>query len=234
MMRDALSLLTTIGRRGGALTARALPWFPIVGAALGALVGGAWWVADQAWPPLAAAVVAVVVDLAVTGMLHVDGLADSADGLLPHATRERRLEIMRAPDVGAFGVTAVVAVLLVEVAGLASRRPSVLLVVALWCAARSLVAVVPAVVPYARPGGMATNLVEGATRWPLLALPVAVGLGAWGAGVGGAVAVVVGLLAGIGVIAVARQRLGGFTGDVLGATIVVTQAVGLLAAAARW
>src|SRR4051812_18747118 len=100
-MRDALGLLTTFGRRGGALSSRSLLWFPVIGAGLGAIVGGAWWVADQAWSPLAAAVIVVIVDLAVTGMLHLDGLADSADGLLPHATRERRLEIMRTPDVGA-------------------------------------------------------------------------------------------------------------------------------------
>src|SRR5690349_17191095 len=98
-----MGLLTTLGRRGGSLRARALGWFPVLGAALGALVGACWWGAGRAWTPWPAAVLVVVVDLAVTGMLHVDGLADSADGLLPHADRERRLAIMRAPDVGAFG-----------------------------------------------------------------------------------------------------------------------------------
>jgi adenosylcobinamide-GDP ribazoletransferase len=233
-MIDALSLLTTFGRRGGALTARALPWFPVVGAAIGALVGGAWWLAGEAWPLFAAAVVAVVVDLAVTGMLHVDGLADSADGLLPHATRERRLEIMRAPDVGAFGVTAVVATLLVLTAALAAQPPSVPLVIALWCVSRSLVAAVPAVLPSARPGGMASTLVDGATRWPLLALPLAVALAAWSDGIAGAAGVTAGVLAGCSVLALAVRRIGGFTGDVLGAAIVLTESVGLLVAAARW
>lgn len=234
-MRDALGLLTTFGRRGGALTSRALPWFPLVGAALGALVGGAWWVADRAWSPLPAAVIVVVVDLAATGMLHVDGLADSADGLLPHATRERRLEIMRTPDVGAFGVTVVAITLVLIVAALATQPVSVLLVVALWCVARSLVAAVPSILPAARPEGMAADLVGGGHRiLVLLALPAAVALAAWDAGVAGAVGVVAGVLAGAAVVALAARRLGGFTGDVLGAAIVVTEAVGLLVAAARW
>jgi adenosylcobinamide-GDP ribazoletransferase len=231
---DALGLLTTFGRRGGALTARALPWFPVVGAALGAVVGGVWWLADQAWAPLPAAVVVVIVDLAATGMLHVDGLADSADGLLPHATRERRLEIMRTPDVGAFGIAVVATTLLLLVAALSSQSVSVLLVVALWCVARSLVAAVPALVPAARPAGMAASVVDGATPWTLAVVPAAVALGAWGAGVAGMAGVVAGVVAGAALLVFAVRRLGGFTGDVLGAVIVITETVGLLVAAARW
>jgi adenosylcobinamide-GDP ribazoletransferase len=233
-VRDALGLLTTFGRRGGALTARALPWFPLIGAALGALVGGTWWLADRAWAPLPAAVVVVVVDLAATGMLHVDGLADSADGLLPHASRERRLEIMRTPDVGAFGVAAVAIVLLLWVAALSSQPVSVLLVVALWCVSRSIVAAVPSLMPAARPAGMAASIVGGATAWTLLVVPAAVALAAWDAGVAGAGGVVAGALAGAGLLLLAARRLGGFTGDVLGAVIVVVETVGLLVAAARW
>jgi len=233
-LRDAVGLLTTIGRRGGSLSARALGWFPLLGAALGALVGGCWWAATEAWKPLPAAVVVVVVDLAVTGMLHVDGLADSADGLLPHADRDRRLAIMRAPDVGAFGVAVVCMALLALVASLASQPVSVLLVVGLWAAARSLVAAVPALVPYARDEGIATALLDGAPRWPVLCLPVAAIVAALDTGARGAVAVVVGVAAGVGVLFVARRRLGGFTGDVLGATIVVVETIGLLVASARW
>ena len=235
-LRDAVGLLTTIGRGGSprSLSARALGWFPLLGAALGALVGACWWGADEVWTPLPAAVLVVVVDLAVTGMLHVDGLADSADGLLPHADRDRRLAIMRAPDVGAFGVAVVGLALIALVAALASQPVSVLLVVGLWTASRSLVAAVPALVPYAREEGIATSLLDGAPRWPVLCLPVAAIAAALDTGARGAVAVVVGVAAGVGVLFVARRRLGGFTGDVLGATIVVVQTIGLLVASARW
>jgi adenosylcobinamide-GDP ribazoletransferase len=233
-LRDAVGLLTTLGRRGGSLSARALGWFPLLGAALGAFVGACWWAADEVWTPLPAAVLVVLVDLAVTGMLHMDGVADSADGLLPHADRDRRLAIMRAPDVGAFGVVVVGITLLALVTAFASQPVSVLLVVALWMGARSLVAAVPALVPYARDDGIATSLLDGAPRWPLAGVPVAVAIAALDTGWRGATAVVVGVVFGIGVLALARRRLGGFTGDVLGATIVVVETIGLLVASARW
>jgi len=82
-MRRAFSFLTVLGR-GTAPDGATLRWFPVVGLVLGAAVGGVWWGADRVLPPLVAAGVVVLVDLALTGMLHVDGLADSADGLLPH------------------------------------------------------------------------------------------------------------------------------------------------------
>jgi adenosylcobinamide-GDP ribazoletransferase len=233
-LRDAVGLLTTFGRRGGELRSRAFCWFPVVGAGLGALVGGCWWAADRAWAGLVPAVVVVIADLGVTGMLHVDGLADSADGLLPHATRDRRLAIMRQPDIGAFGATVVVVVLLAQVSALASQPVSVLLIVGLWGAARSLVASVPAYMPYARDEGIASGLVDGAPRWPAFTVPLSVAVAAAGSGVRGGVAVVVGVVAGVGILVLAHRRLGGFTGDVLGATIVVVETVGLVVAAGRW
>jgi adenosylcobinamide-GDP ribazoletransferase len=201
---------------------------------LGALLGGVWWTADHLWPSAVAAMLVVVADLASTGMLHIDGLADSADGMLPHASRERRLEIMRAPDVGAFGIAAVAVVLLLWAFTLASMTPNVVLLAALWCTARALVASVPAVVPYAREQGIATPLLRDAPVWPVAAALPAACLAAIGAGVAGLVAVPAALLGGAGVIAFAWRRLGGFTGDVLGAAIVVAETTGLVVASARW
>jgi adenosylcobinamide-GDP ribazoletransferase len=233
-MRDAFALLTTFGRRGGALKATALRWFPIVGAALGALLGTVWWAADRLWPRAVAGAIVVTADLACTGLLHVDGLADTADGLLPHASRERRLEIMRTSDVGAFGVAAVAIALLLAAASLTSRAPSVLLLTALWCAARSVVASVPALVPYAREQGIATPLLDGAPVWPAaIAIPAAV-VAALGAGVAGAAAVAACVVAAVAVVGLAWRRVGGFTGDVLGAAIVVGETAGLVVAAAKW
>ena len=81
-MRAALAFLTPLGGARNP-TPRALPWFPVIGALIGLGVGGAWWGAGEVFPPAVAAGVAIVVGLALTGMLHIDGLADSADGLLP-------------------------------------------------------------------------------------------------------------------------------------------------------
>jgi adenosylcobinamide-GDP ribazoletransferase len=235
-MRDALGLLTTFGRRhgGGRIHARSLPWFPLVGAALGAVVGAAWWGAQQWWPRPVAAGLVLLVDACCTGLLHFDGLADAADGLLPHAPPERRLAIMRTPDVGAFGVLTVAIVVVLQAAALASRPANVLLIAALWCAARALVAAVPAVVPYARDHGIASPLLAGAQVWPAVAIIPAVGLGALGAGVAGGAAIVAASLAGGATIAFAVRRIGGFTGDVLGAAIVLAETAGLVVAAARW
>ena len=88
-MRAALGFLTVVG---GATPRddRAPAWFGVVGALVGLAVGGAWWVAGELWPALLAAVIAVAVDAALTGFLHLDGLADSADGLLPPVDRAIR------------------------------------------------------------------------------------------------------------------------------------------------
>ena len=97
---------------------RHVRWFPVVGARARAgrrrrVVGRRRSSGRRRWPPA----VVVAADLALTGMLHVDGLADTADGLLPHLERERRLEVMAEPAVGAFAVAVVGVVLLAPVVG---------------------------------------------------------------------------------------------------------------------
>jgi len=237
-LRQAVSFLTPVGGGAGA-TPGALWWFPIVGALIGLGVGTVWWVSGRVWPAVVAAGLAVVADLALTGMLHVDGLGDSADGLLAPMSRERRLAVMAEPEVGAFGVTVVVTVMLLRWACLATLSPSPLLLVALWAGSRTAMAVIAVTVPYARPGGGLASAFRGDRRPPpaglallgaVVALAVAaawrplVGPAVVAAGAGGA-AVVVGL---------AWRRLGGFTGDVLGAAGMVGETVGLLAACAQW
>lgn len=233
-MRSALAFLTVLGGPRP-LDARALRWFPVVGALVGSLVGVVWWASDLVMPLLLGAALVVVADLVVTGMLHVDGLADSADGLLPHADRERRLAIMRSPEVGAYGVTVVVAVLVVRVTALASQPVSIALLAAVWCASRATAAAAPAFVPYARESGLVSPLLDTRpTRWPVLAIAPAVVLAAADRGVAGATAVAVTVLVAGGVVGVATRRLGGFTGDVLGAAIVLGETAALVVAAAKW
>ena len=232
-MREALSFLTPFG---GARTPSpsALGWFPAAGLVIGAALGSVWWAAGRIWPPAVAGAVVVVADLALTGMLHFDGLIDSADGLLPHLPRDRRLAVMAAPDVGAFGIAIAVAVLLLRWSSFASMQPSVLLIAGLWCVSRTAMATVAMVVPYARAeGGLATAFLgvrrPGAARVWLLPAGGAV-IGAWLAGPLPVLSAIVG--AGV-VVAFAYRRIGGFTGDVLGAAGVVAETIGLLVAAAR-
>jgi adenosylcobinamide-GDP ribazoletransferase len=241
-----LAFLTVLGRprRRAALppTPAALVWFPVVGALVGAVVGLTWWGASNLWPLFVAATLALAVDLALTGMLHLDGLADSADGLLPHLDRHRRLGVMAAPDVGAFAIGVVVVTLLLRLGGIAALPSSggaVAFVAGTWAASRSLMATAATSLPAARPNGLGRAFASGATtgqRAAVVVLGVALGLGGvvLGRGLVGALALFAGLLAGGAVAALARQRLGGFTGDVLGAIGMVTETVALLVAAARW
>ena len=239
-MLAALAFLTPLpvgARRPGPST---LAWFALAGAVIGAVVGGAWALAVELWPPLVAAAVVVSVDLVVTGALHVDGLADSADGLLPHLDGpERRRAVMAAPDVGAFGVAAVGAVLLLRLSALAAvgaatgAEPWAL--AALWSLARGAMAAALVSVPYV--GGGLGSAFLGA-RVPLvwagaLLVPAALAVPSDDPA-RTAIALVVAAVAAAGVVAIGRRRLGGVTGDVLGAAGVVAETVGLLVLAAAW
>jgi adenosylcobinamide-GDP ribazoletransferase len=253
----ALTFLTVVGRSRPP-RAEDLAWFPAVGAVLGAVLGLVWWGAEQVWPAAIAAALVVAIDLALTGLLHIDGLADSADGLLPHLTSEQRLAVMARPDVGAFGVATVAVTLLLRWSALAvlpmTGWRAVLLLAAIWATARAVMVLVMTTQPYARDGGLASPfltasaeqgddaaglppaafLAAGATIVVGAAVTATVftsvdGLSGWTglAGVGAA------LGAGGAVLFLARRRIGGYTGDVLGALGVVIETVALVVVAAE-
>lgn len=244
-MRQALAFLTPLPvGRTDAPDAHSLRWFPIVGALIGLALGGVWWGADRLWPPAVTAALVVVADLALTGMLHMDGLVDSADGLLPpfpHPARARRLEVMQQPDVGAFGVVVAVAVIGLRYAALTtltSIGPSVLLLAGVWAASRTAMAVIAGAFPYARSQGLASTLTDGTGgAWMPIGLYGLIGSVSLGAltGVRGYELAVATVFLGAGAVAVfARRRIGGYTGDVLGAAGVIGETVALLVAAAKW
>jgi len=240
-MRGALSFLTPFGT-ATVPTPGTLDWFPVVGAAIGLAVGGVWWLAARAWSPLAAAAVVVAVDVALTGYLHLDGLADTADGLLPPMPAARRLEVMSDPSIGAFGAVTLFTVVLARFGAFASMPAAPLVVGALWCGSRSAMAVVARTVRYARPGGLASAFVDrpGVGRLRGVAVPglvgvaLSLGLAVAGRGVHGVVALGAEMVGVVAVVALAQRRIGGFTGDVLGAAGVVGETLGLLALAAKW
>jgi adenosylcobinamide-GDP ribazoletransferase len=142
---------------------------------------------------------------------------------------------MAAPDVGAFGVATVAAVLLLRWTALAVTAPSPLLLGGLWCASRTAMAVTARTVPYARQDGLAAAFLGGrALTTAVVGAVIAVALAFAGPGLPG-IAAVGGVASGAAVVvALAWRRLGGFTGDVLGAAGVVGETTGLLVAAARW
>jgi adenosylcobinamide-GDP ribazoletransferase len=237
-MLRALSFLTPLGGGRPPDTA-ALAWFPVVGGLIGLCVGGVWAGGQHLWPPLAAAGIALAADALFTGGLHLDGLADAGDGLLPALPRERRLEVMADPRVGAFGLLAVAVVLLLRFGALASAA-SVAAVAGLWCASRTASAVVVLMVRYSRPGGLAAAFAPQRPKPARAVAVVAIGMAFslplvfLGRGAVGAAALAGELAVFLTVIAWARRRIGGYTGDVLGAAIVVGETAGLLVLAARW
>jgi adenosylcobinamide-GDP ribazoletransferase len=103
---------------------------------------------------LIAGAVAVIIDLAVTGLLHFDGLADAGDGLIAPMSRERRLEVMADPTIGAFGAITVGAVLLLRWSAFATLRPDPFVVAGLWCASRTSMIALTEFMTYARPSGL--------------------------------------------------------------------------------
>jgi adenosylcobinamide-GDP ribazoletransferase len=238
-VRRALAFLTPFG---GAATPRpgTLGWFPFAGALIGLVLGGIWWGADRLWPPLVTAALVVAADLVVTGMLHVDGLADSADGLIAPMSRGRRLEVMADPRTGAFGVAAVAIVVVLRVTALSAITPSPLLLAGLWCASRTTMAVIARTLPYARGTGLASAFLgSGPLPVALVGTVLASGLAIGGSAhlvsrAVGVLAIASCLAAGGLVAGLAHRRLGGFTGDVLGAAGVIGETVGLLFLAARW
>lgn len=235
-MRAALGFLTPLPVGSAAPDRRTLAWFPVAGMLVGLLVGTAWWAATEVFPIGVAAAIAIAVDLVLTGALHVDGLADSADGLLPPlADRERRFAVMRRPDVGAFGAAAVGAVLLLRWSALAAMRPDAPLLGALWAMSRSAMAVGLLAVPYVGAGLGSAFL--GAARTPVAVasvLAVAAPVALTDDPAAAAIAVLVGVGAGAAVVMLGRRRLGGITGDVAGAAGLLAETVGLVVASARW
>lgn len=211
--------------------ARGAVLFPLVGAGIGALAGLVAVGLDARLGALLAAALAVAFEALLTGAIHLDGLADTADGLGAR-TRERALAVMREPALGAFGVTALGLDLLVKttaVAAILSGPEPVLALVAAFALGRAAPLALAAWFPYAREEDGIGRALAGR---PWLAAGVVLGLGlAVGAlGVRGVWLVAAAAL-GVVALALVARRLGGVTGDVLGASAELGTTLALVAAA---
>lgn len=204
-------------------------WLPAVGLIVGAVVAAAVKIAGLFLPAALCGVIGCLTWVAVTGGLHLDGVADCGDGLIVEATRERRLEIMKDSRLGTFGGTALFFVLAFKIGaltGLAGTTPDfvpLLLGCCLaGCVARGMVFVAMRV-PTARPGGLGEALHEGVTaRHEAIALGLAVAVAALN-GMRGLLALGAAALVGLFLLSAARKRLGGVTGDVFGCLVELTE-----------
>lgn len=241
MLRLAFSLLTTLpvpapgdGRAASRPwspgdSGRAAGWYSLVGLVIGLLVAGVHWLAGLFLPPLVTGALALLAWVALTGGLHLDGLADCADGLLYPGAPEKRLEIMRDPRLGAFGGLGLGLALILKFSALASLTPATLpglllaASLARWC-------LLPAgFMPLAKPNGMGADFAAGLRKASLF----------WGGlipcglifllGWKGLLAAALGLLTAFGVLTLAKKRIGGVTGDVFGLLVESVEIVVLLA-----
>jgi adenosylcobinamide-GDP ribazoletransferase len=249
--RVALSLFTTIpagvsGMLDDDVAARAILWLPAIGLLLGGIgacvVLAVGSLNSTGGGRLLGAALAVAAIAVLTGGLHLDGLADTADGLGSRRPAAGALEIMRRSDIGPMGVGALVLVLLIQVAAVAAipRLPLAAAALVLAEVTGRVSIVVATSSPAARPGGFGA-LVAGRTTAADRALTagalacavVAAGLTAAGPALaaGGLAAALAGLLAGWLLQRTARQRLGGMTGDVFGAILQVSATTALVVAA---
>lgn len=238
----ALSLLSRIPvpldhQRAGARAAQSAWAYPLAGALLAVIAGGFGWALHAlgiAAGPVAALVLAAQVML--SGALHEDGLADSADGLWGGWDPARRLEIMRDSRIGAYGVLALGLSLLLRwtclSAILSAAGPAALLaaLVAVSAVSRASMVAVMHVLPFARDDGLSRR-VGSPPRWAAalaIALALIISGLLWGAP-GALLLCLTGATAAVIVGRMARACIGGQTGDVLGATQQVAECLALLA-----
>jgi adenosylcobinamide-GDP ribazoletransferase len=231
-----LTILPVPGRaRGGPeVLGRAAAWFPVVGLALGAgLV-----VVDRAtawlFPTLLASLLVVTAWKLATGGLHLDGLADCLDGLVGHDAAHR-LAIMRDSRIGAFGAVGLILFLFLEVESLAelasADRWRALLVAPV--VGRSAAPLVARLHRPARADGHGAAFLAGVrARGVVAALGLTAATAAIVLGVAGVAAAAVGVVAATALAGFLARRLGGVTGDVLGAAVEVAEVAVLLTVAA--
>lgn len=230
-LRLALAFLTRLPlppARAEMAFEHALPWFPWIGLLLGAACLLLAQVLSRFFSPLLVAVLTLIAWSILSGFLHLDGLADCWDALFPPLPTEKRWHVLKDPHLGAFGIIGLVLHLLLKVTALISvlnLHPLGLLIAPIW--ARWLVLWVGRLPP-ARPEGLGAAFARAVTPrallWssplPLLLIPV----GGWYSLIALPLATVSSAALGW----LAQRRLGGISGDVLGAVIEISEVAVLL------
>ena len=234
-LRIAFDLLTTIPLRVSkdwkvGDSGRAAGWYSFVGLCLGGVVAAVYSLFGLYFSRLVTAAISLAIWVALTGGLHLDGLADCFDGMFYAGNSERRLQIMKDSGVGAFGVVSLILILLVKFSVLSALSPShavgaILLSTSLarWCSTLA------GTQPLARPDGMGADFVSGIKRPSLVVgavIPLLLGIWLIPNGI---LAIFAGLLATMWILIMARRNLGGITGDVLGMIIEIVETIVLIA-----
>lgn len=236
-LRSAIGFLTILPiapRCPAEDLAAARTWFPLVGLLLGAILAGADLLMNGPFPLLLASALLTVALALMTRALHLDGFMDTCDALFGGFERERRLEILRDPQVGAFAVVGVISLLLIKFAAIAAlpqmNRTAILILFP--CLSRWGMLLVMELFPYVRSKGLGTMFLGAQGKWPLIAgLGITLSAAILLAGIPGVVLFAMASFIAWAVGSWAARLLGGLTGDVYGAVNEVSEAYVLILAA---
>lgn len=246
-IREALSGLVTAFRtltilpvpgKDSDRMASALPWFPVVGLVLGLIIYSSASVVDWAtsgkWPDMTA-FTALVAGTLLTRGFHLDGLSDWADSFGSIADRKRMLDIMKDSRVGVFGALALICISLGKWVALVKlwQIHAGYWIIAAYVVSRTMQAELATTLPYARPeGGTGRDFIKGSRLYHrILALAVSVAILYAVFSINGVIVIAVGFLACKLFGLSCKKRLGGITGDTLGACSEIVEPAVLLASA---
>jgi adenosylcobinamide-GDP ribazoletransferase len=219
---------------------RATAYFPLVGLIIGGILVLLNWLLNFILPAVVVNALLIVALVIITGALHLDGFADTCDGIAGHKPVEERWRVMRDSHAGAFGVVGIALLLLVKYVALSNIPPVFMIAILLFMPVVSRWAMVYAIFayPYARPSGLGTAFKD-ATRWPefiaatIITLVIAAALFPLFSLTG------LLLVFGIWVITTAfsfylKYKFAGLTGDTYGAINEIAEVMALLLAIAIW
>lgn len=208
--------------------ARCMWAFPLIGALIGSVVGGVYLLACRIWPHAPSALIALTASLILTGALHEDGLADCADGFGGGRNKESTLAIMRDSRIGVYAALALIMSVLIRGSAIVQVfNPAGALIIA-HTLSRTSLPIVMTLLPTASSAGLASS-VGSPPRWTCV---IAVILGLMPvllAPTRAPLCIVVALISGGTLALLARKRIGGYSGDVLGAIQQVVEISVLLA-----
>ena len=216
-----------IGRAGTYDPRGMIPYFPVVGLLLGGFVSVFDRLALYVWSQPVVSLLDVILLVCLTGALHLDGLGDTADGLYGNRPRERALEIMKDSRIGVMGLTAIVCGLALKWAGiseLGAHRHLLLIIVPAYARGGMVFAI--RFLDYIRPkDGIGRDLFDEPLRitdfcWILIPAGLSIVIG-WNA----VVLNIAFIITTAAIIGFYKKRIGGVTGDMLGATTEILESV---------
>ncbi|MCP4072913.1 MAG: adenosylcobinamide-GDP ribazoletransferase [Hyphomicrobiales bacterium] len=219
----------------------AVTGFPVAGLLIALPPALLWYFASQFLPPALAATTAIALGAFITGALHEDGLADCFDGLGGASTRERTLEIMRDSTIGTYGAAALFFTFTLRIAALASFSPwlGALAILMAHSVARGSMVIAIHGAKYARPSGLADSVRSGTDNndyYTTIAISLAIAfvIALVSGYLSALVAALLGFLAAWSLLQWLISRIGGYTGDGLGAMEQVAEVAILIALAVIW